>query len=166
MKEATENVIESEAGCTEQQLGDLNEPALPNCSKAVACCKFVKGECGEVTLFTPPDEVIQACNLNQAVLTEVIHEYQAIGEGTCPDALKDEACKEGTEQTRANYVKVVDQGDLGQAEAGAPSCLLIVDQTINVLNEELGENAAFLPKACEAVAGVVSPQEDVVEGDR
>ncbi len=151
LKDAAEKVIEDEAGCTDQQLGNLNEPELPNCSKAVACCKFVKGECGEVKLFTAPDGVIQACNVNETVLANIIEEYQGLTDGTCPDYLTEEACQEGLAKTKENYRKTVDGGDLTMAGANAPSCQLIVDETVNRLTEQLGATASLLPAACEPV---------------
>lgn len=167
LKDAVDEVIENETGCTDEQLGALNEPDLPNCSKAVACCKFVKGECGEVTLITPPDGVIQACNVNETVLSGIIEEYQGLTEGDCPAALSAEACKDSLAETRENYRKAVDAGDVTLAGADAPSCQLIVDETVNKLNESLGEAASFLPAACEPVA-VTLPNpgaSDVVDQD-
>ncbi len=167
LKDAAEQVVEDETGCTDKQLGNLNEPELPNCSKAVACCKFVKGECGEVTLFSPPDSIIQACNVNETVLSGIIEEYQGLSEGDCPDSLSDEACKNGLAKTRENYRKTMDAGDVTLAGASAPNCQLIVDQTVNKLNESLGGAASLLPNACEPVA-VTLPNPgtaDVVEED-
>lgn len=151
LKDAAEEAIEAEAGCTEEQLGDLDEPDLPYCSKAVACCKFIKGECGEITLFTAPPEAVAACNANEAVLTEFIQEYQGISETSCPKYLDESACKEGLDKTRENYQQTVDQGNMTMAGAQAPSCKMIVDETVNELNEELGASAKFLPAACEPV---------------
>ncbi len=152
LKDAAEKVVEDEAGCTDEQLGTLNEPDLPNCSKAVACCKFVKGECGEITLFTAPDGIIQACNVNETVLSGIIEEYQGLTEGDCPASLSDEACKDGLAKTRENYRKTMDAGDVSLAGADAPNCQLIVDETVNKLNESLGASASVLPEACEPVA--------------
>ncbi len=167
LKDAAEQVIENEAGCTNEQLGTLNEPDLPNCSKAVACCKFVKGECGEITLFTAPDGIVQACNMNEAVLAEIIGEYQGLTEGDCPDYLSEEACKDGLAKTRENYRNTMDGGDVTFAGANAPSCQLIVDETVNTLNDSLGATASLLPEACEPVS-VTIPNPgatDVVEED-
>lgn len=169
LKDAAEKVIEDEAGCTAEQLGTLDEPDLPNCSKAVACCKFIKGECGEIKLFAAPDEVIQACNINETVLAEVIGEYQGLTEGDCPPYLTDEACQDGLAKTRENYARAVDLGDLSVASNNAPSCQLIVDETVNRLNDKLGTAASLLPEACEPVvvnlpnpgADDITPEETV-----
>jgi len=151
LKDAAEQVVEDEAGCTDEQLGTLNEPDLPNCSKAVACCKFIKGECGEITLFTAPDGVVQACGVNETVLSEIIGEYQGLTDGDCPDSLSDEACQDGLAKTRENYRKTLDGGEATFAGENTPSCQLIVDETVNKLNEQLGEASTFLPEACEPV---------------
>lgn len=163
-EDAVKEAIEESAGCTEEDLGNLNEPQMPNCSKAVACCMFIRGQCGEVTLFTPPEEVVQACEANEAVLSEVIQEYQGLTEGDCPSYLADNACAEGLEQTKENYREAVDQGKVDKAAAGAPSCKLIIEETVVPLNEGLGTQASYLPTACENVAGSVSETpEDVTE---
>lgn len=164
LEDAVEEAIEASAGCTEEDLGKLNEPALPNCSKAVACCKFIKGECGEITLFDFPEEVVQACDANELVLSELIDEYQGLTEGDCPKYLADDACAEGLDKTKENYREVVDQGKVDKAAAGAPSCKLIVEETVVPLNEGLESEAKYLPTACENVAGVISEgYEDVTE---
>ena len=164
LEDAVEEALEASAGCSEEDLGKLNEPALPNCSKAVACCKFIKGECGEITLFDFPDEVIQACEANEMVLSELIGEYQGLTEGDCPKYLQDDACAEGLDKTKKNYREVVDQGKVDKAAAGAPSCKLIVEETVIPLNDGLGSEAKYLPTACENVAGVVSEgYDDVTE---
>jgi len=164
LKDAVEEATEEALGCTEEQLGNLDEPELPYCSKAVACCKFIKGECGEVTAFTAPDEAIAACNANEALLAELIEEYQGITDTTCPKYLNEDACAEGLEKTKENYAKAVDQGELTMAGKDTPSCKMIVDETVNQLNEKLGASAKFLPEACEAIAiEQPSDPEDVVE---
>ena len=149
LEEAADNVLEQSVGCSEADLGHLNEPDLPNCSKAVACCKFLKGECGDVNLFTPPEGVLTACNANEAVLGSVIEEYQGLAEGDCPTYLDPESCSEGLEKTRENYRKAVDQGDTEVSTESSPSCKLIIDETIVPLNETLGTTARVLPSACE-----------------
>ena len=167
LKDAAEQVIENEAGCTEAQLGALNEPDLPHCSKAIACCKFIKGECGEIQLFTAPGAAVEACNINETVLSEILDEYHGISDGKCPPYLSEEACQDGVEKTRENFRKVVDEGDLSMAGANSPSCQLIVDETVNELNDLLGATAVMLPEACEAM-DVTLPQsgiEDVTEDD-
>ena len=148
-KEAAEDLVEDQAGCSDEQLGDLKEPDLPHCSKAIACCKFLKGECGEVRFFTPPEEVLQACDINEAVLAAVLEKYRAIDGETCPEYLKQESCAEGMEQTRSNYRDVVDLGESEHAAEDAPSCRLIVQETVNRLNDEIGDAACYLPEACE-----------------
>jgi len=167
LKDAADKVIESEAGCTEEQLGNLDEPELPNCSKAVACCKFIKGECGTITLFTPPQEAIEACNANEAVLKQVIEEYQGITEDSCPSYLTEDSCQEGLEKTKENYRKAIDMGDVTVGGKNAPSCQLIVDETVNKLNEKLGESSSLLPAACEPVAVQLpeNGEEDAVGAD-
>ncbi|MBM4353544.1 MAG: hypothetical protein FJ109_07060 [Deltaproteobacteria bacterium] len=160
LKEATDQLVEQAAGCKDADLGKLNEPALPNCTKAVACCKFVKGECGSVDLFSFPDEVLQVCNVNEAVLGKAIEQYQAIKENECPEYLTEESCAGGIEKTRENFQKVVDQGLTTGGSDTAPSCKFIVDQTVVPLNEGLGLQAKFLPKACEVGSQVVSPEPD------
>jgi len=166
VEDAVKESIEQQAGCSKEQLGTLDEAALPNCSKAVACCKFIRGQCGETTLFDFPKEVVDACAANEAVLKEAIEQYQGIEEGVCPSYLKDEACAEGTEKTRENYAAAVDKGQVGSGKENAPSCKLIIDNTVVPLNESLGDNAEYLPKACEAGAENASPEPDSVgEGD-
>jgi hypothetical protein len=161
LKDATDKVLEDQAGCKEADLGKLNEPALPNCTKAVACCKFLQGECGNVDLFSFPDEVLQACEVNEAVLAEAIEQYQGITENECPKYLTEESCGEGIEKTRANFRKVVDEGSATGGVETAPSCKFIVDQTIVPLNKAMGSQAQFLPKACELGSQVISPDLDL-----
>jgi hypothetical protein len=149
LKDAADKIIEAESGCTQNQLGNLNEPDLPNCSKAVACCKFLKGECGDIQLFTPPESVLTACNTNETVLKELIETYQGMTDGTCPDILSEESCGEGLTKTKENYILAVDQGITGMGIEDGLSCKLIVEETVNKLNDKLGANAQFLPAACE-----------------
>jgi len=156
--DAAEKILEQSAGCKDSQLGNLNEPDLPNCSKAVACCKFIKGECGEITLFDFPQEVEEACNLNESVLKEAIEQYQGIAEGECPAYLTEDACQEGVEETREAYRNTIDLGQIDKASVGAPSCKMIVENTIVPLNEGLGSTAKYLPAACEVGTKVVSPE--------
>ena len=146
---AVESVIEAETGCTNAQLGNLNEPSLPNCSKAAACCKFVKGECGKSTLITPPQAVIEVCNVQETVLSSVITTYQGLKDGDCPEYLKAEGCADGLQKTQENYVATVDLGTGDFSADNAPSCALIVEQTVHKLNDELGDSAKYLPAACE-----------------
>jgi len=148
--DAVDEQLEEQAGCTAEQLGDLQEPDLPHCSRAIACCKFLEGECGEVRFFSPPAEIVQACQTNEQVLGKTLVEYRKIEEGSCPEYLEADACNDGAEQTRARYRAVVDEGQATAFGAqGAPSCRLIVEQTINRLDDELGEKARYLPEACE-----------------
>jgi len=165
IKDAAENLVEQQAGCKDADLGTLNEPALPNCTKAVACCKFIQGECGSVNLFNFPQEVLAACQLNESVLAQAIGQYQGISDNECPAYLKEESCADGLEETRENYRKVVDQGLASGGSSTAPSCQLIVDNTVVPLNEGLGNQAKYLPKACELGSQVVSPDTDVVSAD-
>ncbi len=165
VQEATENLVEQQAGCKEADLGNLNEPALPNCTKAVACCKFIQGECGTVDLFNFPEEVLAVCRLNESVLSEAISQYQGISDDECPGFLEEEACAQGFDETRENYRKVVDQGLSSGGSDTAPSCRWIVEQTVVPLNQALGNQARFLPKACELGSEVVSPDLDVVTPD-
>lgn len=150
VKDAADDLLEREAGCTAAQLGDTQEADLPHCSRAIACCMFLKGECGNVQLFTPPAEVVQACNANNTALASAIEGYREITDDTCPDELQAEACADGAEETRANYRKAIDLGDSqGLGSETAPSCKLIVEETIQRLNDELGDKAPLLPEACE-----------------
>jgi len=150
VKDAADDLLEREAGCTAEQLGDTQEEALPHCSRAIACCKFLKGECGSIQLFSAPQEVVQACNINEEALTRAIGGYREISDDNCPDELEAEACADGADKTRENYRLAIDMGQgEGLGAEGAPSCKLIVDETINRLNDELGDKAALLPEACE-----------------
>ncbi len=166
-KDAADQLLEQQTGCKEADLGKLNEPALPNCTKAVACCKFIQGECGNVDLFNFPDEVLNVCEVNEAVLGKAIEQYQAIKENECPEYLTEESCAGGVDKTRENFRKVIDEGLTAGGSDNAPSCKLIVDSTVVPLNEGLGAQAEFLPKACEIGSQVVSPEPDViaVEGE-
>jgi len=161
LKDATDKFLEHQTGCKEADLGKLNEPALPNCTKAVACCKFLKGECGNVDLFNFPDEVLQVCDVNEAVLGKAIEQYQGIKDNECPEYLTQESCTGGLDKTRENYRKVIDEGLTAGGSDTAPSCKFIVDETVVPLNEGLGTQAQYLPKACEVGSQVISPELDV-----
>lgn len=165
VQDAAQSLVEQQAGCKEADLGKLNEPDLPNCTKAVACCKFIQGKCGKVDLFNFPQEVLAGCQLNESVLSEAISQYQGISENQCPGFLKEEACTGGLDETRENYQEVVDQGLASGGSATAPSCKMIVDQTVVPLNQGLGSQAKYLPKACELGSQVISPDTDVVNAD-
>jgi len=158
---AADELLEKQAGCKEDQLGKYNEAALPSCSKAYSCCQFIQGECGETTIFDFPTEVAQACETNNSVLKAAIEEYQGIKEGECPSYLSEQACSGSVDDIKKNYVEVVDKGGPGGSDA-APSCKLIVDETIVPLNAALDDTAKYLPKACEAGTGNVSPDLDAV----
>jgi hypothetical protein len=162
LEEAAKDLIEKQTGCKADQLTGINNPDLPNCSKVAACCKFVQGECGETTMFTFPQEVVDACKTNETVIKKAFTEYEGITADNCPEYLNPDACTEGLEKTRENYVNVVDKGVMDSGTEGAPSCKLIVDETVVPLNEQMGENADYLPKACEVGTENVSPDLDVV----
>jgi hypothetical protein len=152
LKDAVDEVIESETGCTATDLGTLAEPDLPMCSKAVACCKYIKGECGKSQLLEFPDGVIAVCNAQETVLAEAITQYQGITDGDCPGFLTADACTDGLETTKENYRKTIDEGSNELASNTAPSCTMIVDETVIPLNDSLGNQAQYLPAACEAIA--------------
>ncbi len=147
--ELLDEFVEHETGCTPAQLGNLDEPALPNCSKAIACCKVIKGDCGQIKLFTAPQTILDACNAQESVLSTAISTYQDLKEGECPVYLTQKSCDEGLDKTRENYISVVDQGNSEGGSDTAPSCALIVQETVNALNDELGDSAKYLPEACE-----------------
>lgn len=148
-EEAADQVIEGEMGCSEQQLAPINEPALPNCSKLAACCKFLKGECGAIQYFTAPQSVIDLCNTNEALFLDFIDTYADISEGNCPKYLTDEACQGTVGDTKTTYVSVVDEGSLEGAAGESPSCNSMLEATVVPLNEALGATAEMLPAACE-----------------
>lgn len=147
--DVAEEVIEGEMGCDNTQLASITEPALPNCSKVAACCKFLKGECGEVTLFTPPQSIIDICNANEQLFLDAIDTYKEISEDYCPEYLKEESCSGSVDDTRANYVNAIDNGVLDNVVEGAPSCKTMLDATVGPLNDVLGDAARFLPAECE-----------------
>ncbi|GEM_PF-5515653 len=144
-EEAAQQVIEGEMGCTDEQLASVTEPDLPNCSKLAACCKFLKGECGVISYFTPPDFILEVCNGNEEMIVDFIEQYREISEGRCPDYLTDETCQGTVGDVRTTYISAVDQGNIGGAFEFA-SCSSLLDATVVPLNDLFG---GLLPAACE-----------------
>ena len=148
-EDAANQVIEGELGCSEQQLAPINEPALPNCTKLAACCKFLKGECGAITYFTAPQSVVNLCNTNESLFLDFIDTYAQISDGNCPKYLTEEACSGSVSDTQQTFVQVVDQGSLTGAAGDSPSCSSMLDATVQPLNSILGAQANLLPEACQ-----------------
>ena len=97
-------------------------------------------------------DVVTACNTSQEAITTAFDQYHAVDTNDeCPSYLQPQSCASGKEQTKTNFVKVVDQGDTaaGLGAVGAPSCTLMVTETVNRANDELGDKAGYLPDACE-----------------
>ncbi len=149
-KEATDDFVEGQLGCTPAQLEGVDEPDLPDCSRVAACCKFVSGDCGQVR-FTPHPDVKAACDANEAVLATVISSYRAIDGEQCPAVLQASACEGGVDQTKAKFVEAVNDGVRTSASQESPSCRRISKETIGRLDETIGDAAEYLPEACSAL---------------
>lgn len=147
-KDAVDEVVEKNLGCSKSDLGHLDEPDLPNCSALVACCKFLQGECGKIQVITPPQEVLDACAANEEFVGTAIEQYQAIDGETCPELLSEDACEDGVESTKEKYRASVDGGDGESLAEGAPNCSTAVQETLVPLAEQLGDSADLLPDAC------------------
>ena len=155
-KKATDDFVEGQLGCKDTQLAGIDEPALPDCSRVAACCRFLKGECGVVS-FTPNEQVKEACDINETVLSTVIASYRAIDGEQCPSVLQPSACEGGVDQTKAKFIEAVNDGVRTSASQEAPSCSRIAKETIGKLSETIGDAAQYLPEACTALPADTTP---------